>query len=85
MCLCVPRFEGPVLLTRNFRAATIQGEATFLITGGFDMHGIEGNIGTKYDSIIMYNGKDKVWEAKSRMKRSRGGHIVIPMYQTCKQ
>ena len=77
------RLPGPDLQTALFMSASIQGESTFLITGGYKMS-IEGNTeGERSADILKYNGINKVWKTDdseiNQMELARGGHATIPI------
>ena len=62
-------------------SASIQGESTFLIMGGYKMNIEENNFGEKTADILKYNGIKKVWmtDKTNQMDLARGGHKIIPI------
>ena len=65
-----------------FMSSTIQGEITFLISGGYEMD-LEGNTeGSRSAVILMFDGINKNWRVdrnNTHMEVKRGGHTTIPI------
>ena len=65
-----------------FMSSTIQGETTFLISGGYEMD-LEGNSdGERSAGIFKFDGINKNWRSdrsNTQMEVKRGGHTTIPI------
>ena len=77
------RLPGPNLEAELFLSASIQGQSTFLILGGYKMNNQGSGIGQRSAGILEYDGIKKVWmtdnNATNHMELPRGGHIAIPI------
>ena len=81
----IHRSQGPELSHPLFMSATVQGDSSFLITGGYIMELDSESVGTRSSDMLIFSmdatDAGGRWDKDSQgMKRARGGHAAIKEY-----
>ena len=63
----------------TFKAATIQGKRSFLITGGVELEPYCTTSNCRQDTIKQYDNSLSVLIVKKKLNHGRGNHLAIPL------
>ena len=72
-------FSGPTINQPIYRVATIQGETTFLITGGVELEPGCSTINCRLNTILKYDNYVEDFSKEKTLSQGRGNHIAIPL------